>query len=405
MDAIITTLVKEYEDYPDDDKFPDYAKKVIMAYQPKTTKRTLVDAERIGTTALYLSKLKSRCMKLLIWAPEMEEAESAVQKQYPEDAAWTEWNDCKTPADFVKLQRRWRKTRGCKLALSKIPVLPVAIRRLGLTKDEKMKRKAIVAARVKSKLNKAKAVDVDALMTKVMPGLKSEVVKQVFVALALATGRRTIEILKTGKLTAISQYKAKFEGQSKSINDEAYDIDLLAPVEQVVAALAFMRDNVDCTGLTNEQVNAKYSKRFGLACYNATGLSPHELRAVNAMACFHLFGTTKAMIAYMKSQLGHASEETTLRYHSYKVTITAPWESTEGKGIMQKDDGKYQLVYYSKPSKHKVEQIQEMMNKGEEISIANVAKHTGGTRSMISRILVYGDNAAIVATHNKKIAK
>ena len=45
------------------------------------------------------------------------------------------------------------------------------------------------------------------------------------------------------------------------------------------------------------------------------------------------------------------------------------------------------------------------MDKGELVDISNVAKHTGGTRSMIARILTYGSNSAIVAAHNKKIAK
>lgn len=83
----------------------------------------------------------------------------------------------------------------------------------------------------------------------------------------------------------MSEYRVLFEGQTKARGAaEAYEIDLLAPAQMVVEALAYLRKTVDATKYSNVEVNAKWGKKVGRAVETECkmALSPHSLRGITA---------------------------------------------------------------------------------------------------------------------------
>jgi hypothetical protein len=259
----------------------------------------------------------------------------------------------------------------------------------------------------KIKLNTVAKIDVDAMMIDLFPGLTSTNFNEIIPALLLATGRRTTEILKTATFTQIGAYRVMFGGHIKT-DIGAYEIDLLAPASLCISALAWVRKNIDCTKMTTEQVNLAYSQKLNRAVTKSVKQKPHQLRGINAMACFQLYGKgEKSMMGYMNKQLGHLSEESTARYQTYDISVTRPWKvagTEETKEIKEvKHEDMSGLVGNTVPERKKIAQIVEMMKAGKLVNNAHaVAQEYGGTYSMITRLLNMEPNANILAAYNKK---
>ena len=83
--------------------------------------------------------------------------------------------------------------------------------------------------------------------------------------LAVVTGRRLTELLKTGRFFPKTMYTVIFDGQLKrrDIALEPYEIPVLVNAELVLAAWRKLRSLEDTTGLDNEQVAQKYSRIAG----------------------------------------------------------------------------------------------------------------------------------------------
>jgi len=161
-------------------------------------------------------------------------------------------------------------------------------------------------------------------------------------ALAVVTGRRLTEILKTGRFFPKTLYTVIFDGQlkRKDIALEPYEIPVLVSAELVLAAWRKLRSLEDTTALDNEQVAHKYSR---VASENAirqfTGLIPqrstkddlstHAFRAVYARLAVLLFcPTTVSELVYVNAILGQyqAKDEkqqrdfaTTAHYFDYQA--------------------------------------------------------------------------------------
>jgi hypothetical protein len=113
--------------------------------------------------------------------------------------------------------------------------------------------------------------------------------------LALATGRRLTELLKTGQFFPKSAYTLVFDGQLKrrDIVLQPYEIPVLFPAEIVLVAWRRLRGLIDCTSLNIDEVAVKYSREASeSAKRHFTGIIPqrsarsnlytHALRAVYA---------------------------------------------------------------------------------------------------------------------------
>lgn len=136
-------------------------------------------------------------------------------------------------------------------------------------------------------------------------------------ALLLLTGRRTIEVLKTGVFTPIttSSTTMTFGGQAKRRDFVAsdYTISVLGPPLLIATAIDVLRDRANTANLTNQQVNAKYSKHIGREVAtgfkdaNGMALIPMELRKAYSTISFAWLAPPEiSMNAYFAQQLGHS---------------------------------------------------------------------------------------------------
>jgi hypothetical protein len=148
-------------------------------------------------------------------------------------------------------------------------------------------------------------------------------------ALMLLTGRRKIEILRTGHLSAVPaganvsenappEHTLVFDGQAKtrgavSAQTAPYPIPVLAEPQLVLDAFARLRDTYDCANLTNEQVHNRTSKTLNgyvaqfFSDDAGNAMMPKDLRAAYATIAWEWFAPPHiAQSAYFARILGHS---------------------------------------------------------------------------------------------------
>jgi Telomere resolvase len=146
------------------------------------------------------------------------------------------------------------------------------------------------------------------------------------VAIGLITGRRMIEIFKTGTFTAVGEdCRMRFGGQvKKSDYAEAtsYDIPVLAPPELVKKAVARLRSLKDCSELTKREGNLKWSNSCNTAARRLLGEGRHfhDLRALYAVIAFnaalpHRF----SLNAFIAKVLGHEHLSNSISYSAIHI--------------------------------------------------------------------------------------
>lgn len=415
MEALITKLSNEYKANPNDEKFADRAKREIAEHKPTTrTTGSKLDPERLQSQAVALSKLKKLCMAFNIYHPDIDKAVAKVGEEFgDDDKAWQEWDAAKTLPELVKLQKQWRGSPGLKGKLAQVPTVPPVLMQLKLSRADHDKVVALRQKSVNAKLATSQKIDVDALLRKLMPGLTKTTFDDVVPALLLATGRRSVEILKTAKFTPISEYKVFFEGQVKKVGEVKYEIDLLAPADLCIKALTWVRENVDCKTKTTEEINAILGRKLNRAVAHRTSLKPHDLRAVNAVACEKLYNKRKSFIGYIQSQLGHDNETSAPRYQRFKVQITRPWNPHEEvketkkmpetkeeiKAVPEEEEVlEFGIKYWSKPSRARAAYIVDAIKNRKYITADNIRKAGGGSIELIKRVIQ--NNKAIIDAHN-----
>jgi integrase len=420
MDALLRRLADEWNANP---KEVGYAKKSIEAYRPKTPKVSPHDPKRLNIRAGSLSKLKKLCLAADIWAADYDQQIDDLENEYDPKSiswknTWKEWGECKNLVEATALQRRWRYTETLKKDLAQLHLYPAELDKLALSPAERDENNAIQEKQATLKLSQAVEFDLPEMLNKVMPHLNGAEFGPVVVALLLATGRRTAEILKTAKFTYVSEYRVLFEGQLKTRGaGEPYEIDLLAPAQQVMTALAWLRKNHDTTNLTEVMVNSKYGKKVKTAVAKACKVNPHNLRGINAVACWKLFGQKQSMMGYLQQQLGHqAASASTARYQTFQVHVKRPWsgkeEVKEEKPVTKEEKktpnnvGAFGLQWWSVPSKNAVNNIAAMMESNHHITQSSVKAAMGGSHALLRKVFAHADNSQIIDDFNKaRIAK
>jgi Telomere resolvase len=139
-------------------------------------------------------------------------------------------------------------------------------------------------------------------------------------ALGLLTGRRTVELFKTGTFTPVNEHAVVFGGQAKKgdlAEPVSYEIPVLAQPELIVTALARLRAAKDSKELTNQDVNLRYANSCNAAVRRLLGKEYHfhTLRGVYAViahnACLpHRYSQN----AFVAKVLGHATLASSLNY-------------------------------------------------------------------------------------------
>ena len=174
--------------------------------------------------------------------------------------------------------------------------------------------------------------------------LTSSAWPDVVVALSICTGRRLSEILKTGELHPRTLYTVVFSGELKRADAvlRPYEIPVLAPAPEVLAAWSRLRKMVDCSQMEVESIGKAYSNEVAAAAdrhfadlipvrEGRSGLYAHLFRAVYPRIAVYWFcPVTVTDIFYVPTILGHywtaGADETarrnymsTLHYYDYRI--------------------------------------------------------------------------------------
>jgi len=327
-------------------------------------------------------------MALNIHHKDYEENYATIVEKFPKDV-YPKWQEF-TLIEKDKLIRKFKTLRKnaneCQCALRNMTYLPKALEKLGLEPDQAIELKIETIERTKE-LAEAPVVEVngDDLLDKV--DLESPRMDVLIPSLLLVSGRRTIEIMKTGSLECFEsedekedvEYKAIFSGQAKSSNTKPYQIPLLAPVEKVKLALAAVRQAYPLQNKDNNDINAVYSKTINKMCKAMFGLGAHELRAVYAHMCQLSFnkGPRKMSVSgYISKTLGHEAPTTSLHYQRVCVNnYTGPLKEKPLTVEMLIS----RIPSYTKAEEKKKNIISDIMSQGKYFDHKTLSKEYGTT--------------------------
>lgn len=144
--------------------------------------------------------------------------------------------------------------------------------------------------------------------------------------LALSTGRRLTEILKSIELTKYKN-EIRVKGilkKGEALLNDTFKIIPLADPDKIVKAWRELRKLLDCTTITNREVNNKYNAIFNkfLGDNIMENVTFHDLRAIYGEACYSKYGDDEVgKRDFIESALLH---ETTIRavdYYLNRVNI------------------------------------------------------------------------------------
>lgn len=131
------------------------------------------------------------------------------------------------------------------------------------------------------------------------------------------TGRRPIEILKTGNFTIISEDWVTFSGQAKKakssneLESKPFDIPVLSNSKDIVEALNFIRSVRDFSELSHDDIHSKTNKTLNDTCKRyfvdvIPDPSPKMLRKAYGEVASHWFKPdTQEKNAFLSDILGH----------------------------------------------------------------------------------------------------
>lgn len=155
--------------------------------------------------------------------------------------------------------------------------------------------------------------------------------KKITIGLAILTGRRTSEILKTASFKVIDNAHIQFTGQLKQNNSKAYTIPVLCDSGKIVEALDNLR--IIKAYDTIKSVNSKESSllnqmvKKNLKVWHV-GLKMHDLRRFYAYVCYHYKfyneskqGNRQTFDGYTMEILGHKIIKSGQAYRTLEVKM------------------------------------------------------------------------------------
>ena len=118
------------------------------------------------------------------------------------------------------------------------------IKYLALTEAQQQRRKNDIAARLKERKSNKQSYNLGFISRVTDECLDSDNFNELAIGIALATGRRAIEVIYRGNFAVEGSHKIKFSGQAKKgkgVKAEAYTIPTLKSAEKIVEAVEKLR--------------------------------------------------------------------------------------------------------------------------------------------------------------------
>lgn len=137
----------------------------------------------------------------------------------------------------------------------------LALKYLNFTPDQWNDLRADTEERFARRISEQQHIpNPDALLRKAEELLKGQLWDQLALGITLATGRRLTEVLKTAKFSPKTAYTLWFEGQLKTQDRvlPPYEIPTLVQAQIVLDAFRRLRESLDCSHLSNDQVSDQY---------------------------------------------------------------------------------------------------------------------------------------------------
>lgn len=210
--------------------------------------------------------------------------------------------------------------------LAGIDILPEFIKELKVTNAER----SLLQAKSEKALNKKGSnvfqVDADAIVHKCVDLLENSKTNifDLAVAISLLTGRRMIEVFKTGQFIATDNaFTAIFEGQAKKRTEVSYKIPLLAPLSMIQKGLTKLRLTKNTDDLSNAEVNLRFSTSCNSAARRVLGFEKHfhDARGIYAVVCYESRMPHNLSLNFFVSKvLGHVGMQQSLNYACLHVT-------------------------------------------------------------------------------------
>ena len=162
----------------------------------------------------------------------------------------------------------------------------------------------------------------------------------VALGLALATGRRSIEVLKLGRIKKLSEYEVEFSGQAKKRGgtdyDHSYHVYTLVSADLVVEAWETLRalpEVVELQSLDNSEINRRTAKTLNTLAkrvFNDDSRTFKDSRAIWARLVFEMhFARDKRWKkvtedVFWREMLGHEDMDTQRSYRAFKIDYDEP---------------------------------------------------------------------------------
>jgi Ti-type conjugative transfer relaxase TraA len=176
----------------------------------------------------------------------------------------------------------------------------------------------------------------DRIVARATEMLQSESYLQRTVAIAALTGRRPVEILKTGEFqVGFGPNEIIFSGQAKTRDEtgrarDGYEIPALADRDAILEAVANLRAELSVptkraetplSELDASELNDRVGKSLRQIAQREFGMTPQEIRAAYATIAHARFAPERGTFAYFAQVLGHNAldDKTGLSYAKYAV--------------------------------------------------------------------------------------
>lgn len=213
--------------------------------------------------------------------------------------------------------------------ISSTPLLPEYMKKYQLSPEDRVVSSELSKKSLEDRSMDCVTVeDADQLLETCKKTIKSLDDDPFFIAacLSVVCGRRSIELLKTGNFQGCegNELSCLFSGaaKKKSMCTKLCEIPLLMKSKYVLVGLRHIREHIPCTGLSNSQINSKYSHKLGDAAkilMNHLGVRFHDLRCIYGMASFRMYSHDGSINIWLKKSLLHETLDTSIFYSRCKI--------------------------------------------------------------------------------------